>query len=93
MYEKCFYFLLYKFKFLWKNGVSEKIKAHLPQQHPALQQLFAPTFLISFKKIVGPTPTERGQRLCILYDRLQRRDNKVITILYDRFYIYKPVKS
>ena len=36
-------FLLFiKFKFLWKNGVSAKIKAHLPQQPPALQQLFNP---------------------------------------------------
>ena len=25
---------------------------------------------------------------CVLYERLQRRDNKVITILYDRFLIY-----
>ena len=34
--------LFIKFKFLWKNGVSAKIKAHLPQQPPALQQLFSP---------------------------------------------------
>ena len=33
MYEKWFYFLLYKFTFIWKNGVSEKIKAHLPQHY------------------------------------------------------------
>ena len=26
-----------KFKFLWKNGVSAKVKAHLPQQPPAIQ--------------------------------------------------------
>ena len=25
-----------------KNGVSEKINVHLPQHHPALQQLFSP---------------------------------------------------
>ena len=37
-------FTFYKFKFLWKNGVSEKIKAHLPQHPQALQQLFNPTF-------------------------------------------------
>ena len=30
-------FLLFiKFEFFWKNGVCEKIKAHLPQQPPAL---------------------------------------------------------
>ena len=34
--------LFIKFKFLWKNGVSAKIKAHLPQQPSALQQLFSP---------------------------------------------------
>ena len=44
MIAKCIrnVFTFYKFKFLWKNGVSEKIKAHLPQQPPALQQLFSP---------------------------------------------------
>ena len=37
-------FLLFiRFKFLWKNVVSEKIKAHLPEHlPPALQQLFNP---------------------------------------------------
>ena len=32
MIAKCIrnVFTFYKFKFLWKNGVSEKIKAHLP---------------------------------------------------------------
>ena len=56
MCEKCFYFLLYKFKFPWKNGVSVKIKAHLPQQPPALRQLFSPHLFILFKKIVSPSP-------------------------------------
>ena len=36
------FLLLIKFKFFWKNGVSEKIKAHLPQHPSALQQLFGP---------------------------------------------------
>ena len=41
-------FLLFiKFKFLWKNGVPVKIKAHLPQQPPVLQQLFSP-YLFNF---------------------------------------------
>ena len=46
MIAKCIrnVFTFYKFKFLWKNGVSEKIKAHLPQHPQALQQLFNPTF-------------------------------------------------
>ena len=44
-----------KFKFLWKNGVSEKIKAHLPQHPQHYSNCSAPTFLILFKKIVSPT--------------------------------------
>ena len=31
-----------KFQFPWKNGVSEKIKAYLPEHLPALQQLLSP---------------------------------------------------
>ena len=31
--------------FLWKNGVSEKIKAHLPQHPQAFVQLFSPHLL------------------------------------------------
>ena len=39
-----------------KNGVSEKIKAHLPQKPPALQQLFSPhLFNLKKKKKVNPT--------------------------------------
>ena len=33
-----------EFKFLWKNGISEKLKAHLLQHPPALQELFCPHF-------------------------------------------------
>ena len=40
-------FTFIKFKFLWKNGFSEKIKAHLPQHPSALQQLFS-SHLFSF---------------------------------------------
>ena len=36
-----FYSLFIKFKFLWKNDISEKIRAHLPQDHPPLQKLFS----------------------------------------------------
>ena len=38
------------FMFFWKNDVSEKIKAHLPLQPPALQQSF-----YSKKKMLVPT--------------------------------------
>ena len=65
-------FLLFvKFKSLWKNDVSEKIKAHLPKHLPALQQLFSPHLSNLFKKNCYPHPySKRGQRLCILYERL-----------------------
>ena len=49
-------FLLFiKFKFLYKNGVLEKIKTFLPQHLPGLQQLFSLTFYF-IQKIVSPIP-------------------------------------
>ena len=56
-------FLLFiKFKFLWKNGVSEEIKAHLPQKPPALQQLFSPHFFNFFlKKMLAPPTFKEGR--------------------------------
>ena len=49
-------FLLFiKFKFLWKNGVPEKIKTHLPQHPQHYNNCFTPTFLIFFKKLLVPT--------------------------------------
>ena len=57
MIAKCIrnVFTFYKFKFLWKNGVSEKIKAHLPQHPQHYTNCSSPTFLILFKRIVSPT--------------------------------------
>ena len=52
-------FLLFiKFKFLRKNGVSEKIDAHLLQHPPPLQQLFSP-----------PLPSEKEVRDYAFYMR------------------------
>ena len=57
----------------------------------ALQQLFSLQLFSFIQKTFSPTPNlKRGQGLCILYERLQMRDNKVISILYDtlfHFYI------
>ena len=82
--------------FLWKNAVSEKIKANLTQHPQALQQLFNRHLFIFIQIFFSLTPIydgeKRGKRLCILYERLHRRENKVITILYDRFFIYRTVK-
>ena len=49
-------FLLFiKFNFLWKNSVSEKIKAHFST--PKYYNNFsAAIFLILFKKILAPPP-------------------------------------
>ena len=55
-------FLLFiEFKFLKKNGVSEKIKTNLPQHSPALQQLFSPHFFNFLQKTVSPTPIKEGR--------------------------------
>ena len=45
-----------KFKFLWKNGFSEKIKTHLPQHPSALQQLFSSHLFNFMQKIFSTTP-------------------------------------
>ena len=65
-------FLLFiKFKFLWKNSISEKIKAHLSQHAPHHYNNCSVTLLFNFLlKIVSPTPIlKRWHRLYILYER------------------------
>ena len=48
-------FLLFiKFKFLNKNGVPDKIKTHLPQHLPGLQQFFSLHLFNFIHKIVTP---------------------------------------
>ena len=54
--------------------------------------IYVQTFLVDTLWLHNPHLTKR-QRLRILYERLQRRDNKVIAILYDRFVIHRIVKS
>ena len=46
--------LFIKFKFTWKSGILVKIKAHLPQHPPALQQLFSPHLFNFIQKIGSP---------------------------------------
>ena len=66
-----------------------KLKLIYPSSPQQYNNCSAPTFLILFKNIVSPTYIwKRGQT----HERLQRRDNKVITILYDSFLIYRTVK-
>ena len=42
------------YSILWENGVSEKIKAHLPQHPGSLQQLFSPHLINFIPKMVFP---------------------------------------
>ena len=93
MYEKCFYFLLTP-RFSGKMVFLRKLKLIYPSTPAALEQLFSPYLFNFIQKNVSPTPIQkRGQRLCSQCKRLERRDSKVGTILYDRFLIYRTVKS
>ena len=78
MYEKYFYLLLNS-SFLGKMVFLRKLKLiyHNTCQH--YNNCWAHTF-------------QRGQRLYILYKRLQRKDNKVITILHDKFFYLQNCK-
>ena len=77
-----------KFKFLWKNDVSEKIKARLRQDLQHYNNFSVPIFLISFKKIVNPTLIwKRGQKLCILYESLQRREKSCYNSIWQISYL------
>ena len=69
-----------------------KLKPICPSTSQDYNSCSAPTFLILFKKLLAPSPFKKVGRNCILYQRLQSRDNKVVTILYDRFFIYRTVK-
>ena len=55
MIAQCIRNISIKFKFIWKNGILVKIKAHLPQHPPALQQLFSPHLFNFIQKIGSPT--------------------------------------
>ena len=53
--------LYYNFKFLWKNGLYEKIKAHLLQQ-PQITTIFQPpTFKFYSRKLLAPPPFKEGR--------------------------------
>ena len=74
--------LFIKFKFLWKNGVSERIKAHrsTPQHY---YNCSAPTFLILFKNFLHPPPFKKEDRDYVFY----MRDCKGETIKLLPFYM------
>ena len=55
MIAQCMRNVFTLYSILWGNGVSEKIKAHLPQHPASLQQLFSPHLINFIQKIVMPT--------------------------------------
>ena len=72
-----------------------KLKLIYPSIPQHCNNCSAPIFLILFKKFLDPLPFKKEDRLqYAFYMRdYKGRDNKVITILYDRFFIYRTVKS
>ena len=75
-------FLLFiKSKFLWKNGVSEKIKAHLSQQPPpsSALQLFSPHLFYFIQKLLVPPLFKKESRDYAFY--MWDYNNKGIAIL------------
>ena len=88
MYEKCFYSLLNS-DFSGKIVFLRKLKLIYPSIPPPQHYNNCSTliFLILFKKLIALPPFTKEGRDCILYERLQKRDNKVIAILYERVFI------
>ena len=77
--------LFIKFRFLWENGIPLKIKTQLPEHPQHYNSWSVPTFLILFKQLlVQPPFKKRAGTMHYIWG---------ITILYDRFFIYKTVKS
>ena len=58
-----------------------KLKPIYPSTSQDYSNCSAPTFLILFKKLLAPSPFKKEGRNCILYQRLQRRDKKVIIVI------------
>ena len=76
---KYYYFLLNSSY----SGVSEKIKAHLSQHSPALQQLFSPHLFNFIQRNCQPHPHLKEGRDYVFY----RRDYKGETIKLLPFYM------
>ena len=83
------FLLLIKFKFIWKNGVSEKIKAHLPQHSQALQQLFNPHLLNFIQKCFAPCSFKKEGRDYAFYMRdYNTKDRQSYSIFIIILYTY-----
>ena len=88
-------FLLFiKFKFLWKNGVSEKTKAHLLQHPQHYNNCSAPTFLILFKKLLAPPPFKKESTDYAFYMRGYKGETmKLFPFYMTDYFIYRTGKS
>ena len=87
-------FLLFiKFKFLWKNGVPEKIKAHLPLQLPALQQLVSPHLFNFIQKMLCPTHLKKRIEMAFYRRDYKGETIKLLPFYMKDFLIYRTVKS
>ena len=82
-------FLLFiKFKFLWKNGVSEKIEAHLPLHPSALQQLFSPHLFNFIQKFLDPPPFKKEGRVYAFFIRDYKGETtKLLPFYMTDFYL------
>ena len=83
-------FLLFiKLKFLWKNGVSEKIEAHLPQHSPALQQLFSPHIFNFIQKNISPHPhlKKRAKTMHSIWEITKERQKSYYHSIWHIFYL------
>ena len=75
-------FLLIKFKFLWKNGISEKIKLIYPCTCQHYNNCSALTLLISFKNFLAPPPFIKEDRDFALYMRVYKGETiKLLTYM------------
>ena len=77
-----------KFKFLWKNVFSEKIKAHLPQHPSALQQLFSPHLFNLFKKFLDPSPFKKEGKDYAFYMKDYKGETIKLLPLYTTDFLF-----
>ena len=92
-------FLIFiKFKFLWKKGVSEKIKrkSFIPAYRKPYNNCSSPTFLVLLKKLLAPPPFKKEGRDYVFYMKDYTGETITLlafymTLLYYHF-IYRTVK-
>ena len=91
-HEKCFYFLLNS-SFSGKMVFLRKLKLIYPSTPQHYNNCSAPTFLILFKKFLDPPPFKKEGRDYAFYMRDYKGETIKLLPFYDRFFIYRTVKS